>query len=79
MTPGPWWQDDGIGCVYGDINAQEGRVELAQMRDESLVWDAGAIARTRNNLRAIADQLAAAVARIDELETVLARELAAKG
>jgi hypothetical protein len=67
MTPGPWTHDDVAGEVHGDGAHEQGPVLIARVGDESLCWDCGAIARTRNNLRALADQLEAALAEIEEL------------
>lgn len=67
MTDAPWYGDSVAGVLFGDGNHADGSIELAHMDGEAKEFDPDAIARTRNNLRSVADQLEAAKAEIDRL------------
>jgi hypothetical protein len=67
MTPVPWRADSAAGIVFGDGGHVDGAIEVFRMEAESLIADPDAIARTRNNLHALADQLEAARAEIERL------------
>lgn len=68
MTATPWQASIGELTIQADASHHDGPIDVATMGMESLNYDPFGIARTRNNLRVTADQLAAAVARIDALE-----------
>lgn len=57
MTRVPWHADEVAGIVFGDGNHDDGSIEVARMQGEALIADSDAIARTRNNLSAIASAL----------------------
>lgn len=78
MTSVPWHGDEVSGIVFGDGNHDDGSIELARMQGEALIGDAEAIARARNNLRSLADQLEAALAeaaRIPDLQAAIGYEI----
>jgi hypothetical protein len=67
MTNGPWHGDSVAGILFGDGNHEDGSIELAHMDGEAKEFDPVAIARTRNNLAAMVDQLEFARIEIDRL------------
>jgi hypothetical protein len=68
MPDTPWHGDSVSGILFGDGNHDDGSIELAHMDGEAKEFDPVAIARTRNNLPAIADQLEAAGDEIPALD-----------
>ena len=67
MTRAPWQAGIGDPLIQADKDNPDGPLDVATMESESLNYDPFGIARTRNNLSEVSRQIAAAVARIDEL------------
>lgn len=71
MTDAPWHGDSNVGVLFGDGLHADGAIELAHMDGEAKEFDPVAIARTRNNLRDLADQLEAALAEVARMRPVI--------
>lgn len=68
MTRAPWNVDGKTGIMYGDYRSDEGAIDIAIVVRKEAAYDVDAIARTRNNLAVLADQLEAARLEIDRLQ-----------
>jgi hypothetical protein len=67
MTPVPWSAE--ADCLYSE---HDGTIKLATFTGGALVDDDAAVARSRNNLKALADQLEAARREVNGLKRELA-------
>jgi hypothetical protein len=76
MTPAPWIAEADVLYHHSE---EDGTIELAKFSGEATVDEDSAIARTRNNLRDLADQLEAALDYNQRLEAecLLLRETSA--